>query len=57
MSLENIDKKQLFREIAELMQPLYFPVPYDEDNIRTLAQHEYEQFSKVLSVRYGFDID
>lgn len=57
MSLENIDKKQLFREIAELMQPLYFPVPYDEDNIRTLAQHEYELFSKVISVRYGFDID
>lgn len=57
MSLENIDKKQLFREIEELMQPLYFPVPYDEDNIRTLAQHEYELFSKVISVRYGFDID
>lgn len=57
MNLENIDKKQLFREISELMQPLYFPVPYDEDNIRTLAQHEYELFSKVISVRYGFDID
>lgn len=57
MNLENIDKKQLFREITELMQPLYFPVPYDEDNIRTLAHHEYELFCKVLSVRYGFDID
>ena len=44
MSLENIDKKQLFREIAELMQPLYFPVHYDEDYIQKLAQHEYELF-------------
>ena len=57
MDLENIDKKQLFREISELMQPLYFPVPYDEDNIRTLVQHEYELSCKVISVRYGFDND
>lgn len=57
MNLENIDKKQLFREITDLMQPLYFPVPYDEENIRILCQHEYELSCKVISVRYGFDID
>lgn len=55
MSLENIDKKQLFREIAELMQPLYFPVHYDEDYIQKLAQHEYELFCKAISARYDFD--
>lgn len=55
MSSENIDKKQLFREIAELMQPLYFPVHYDEDYIQKLAQHEYELFCKAISARYDFD--
>lgn len=57
MYLENIDKKQLFREITELMQPLYFPVPYDEDSIEKLVQHEYELSCKIISVRYGFDND
>lgn len=57
MNLENIVKKQLFRGITELMQPLYFPVPYSEDNIQKLAQHEYELFCKVISVKYGFDND
>lgn len=57
MNLENIDKKQLFREITELMQPLYFPVSYDEENIWILCQQEYELSCKVISVKYGFDND
>lgn len=57
MNLENISKQQLFREITELMQPLYFPVPYDENNIQKLARQEYESFCKVISARYGFDND
>lgn len=57
MNLENISKQQLFREITELMQPLYFPVPYEENNIQELAQQEYKLFCKVISARYGFDND
>lgn len=57
MNLENISKQQLFREITELMQPLYFPVPYEENNIQKLAQQEYKLFCKVISARYGFDND
>lgn len=44
MNLEGISKQQLFQEITELMQPLYFSVPYDDDNIQKLARQEYEQF-------------
>lgn len=57
MNLENISKQQLFREITELMQPLYFPVPYEENNTQELAQQEYKLFCKVISARYGFDND
>lgn len=57
MNLEGISKQQLFQEITELMQPLYFPVPYDDDNIQKLARQEYELFCKVMSARYGFDND
>ena len=49
MNLENISKQQLFREITELMQPLYFPVPYEENNIQELAQQEYKLFCRVSS--------
>ena len=55
MNLENISKQQLFREITELMQPLYFPVPYEENNIQEVAQQEYKLFCKLISAIYGFE--
>lgn len=36
---------------------MYFPVPYEENNIQELAQQEYKLFCKVISARYGFDND